>query len=123
MQTLGTVLQLSGSLLTFLGLLWVLHVTAGRLAEWRGAVRDRWTRLGDSIDKWVKQTSHETGETIKVSAELTGSGQLTAKAEGFSGGITGSSRNSECVDELSLVNGSVIWSLYLRHSIVCEQIS
>jgi hypothetical protein len=79
MQTLGTALQLSGSVITFFGLLWALHVTAERLAQWRGAALSRWTRLLNSIDKWLKQPP----ETVEISGMFTGHGELSARAEGI----------------------------------------
>ena len=74
-QTLGTALQLSGSVITLGGLLWAWHVLSGVLTRWRDAVRGWPTRLRDSLAKSLgRQTS--TGGTAQ------GSYGWTARAAG-----------------------------------------
>ena len=53
MQTLGTALQLVGSTITLGGLVYAWHVTSGRLVQWRDDLRNRLTRLRESMDKWL----------------------------------------------------------------------
>jgi len=79
-QILGSVLQLFGTVVSVVGLLWVLRVTRGRLAQLGGDAIERWNNLLKSIDRWITQPP---APTATVAASLQGNGETTAETQGF----------------------------------------
>jgi hypothetical protein len=58
-QTLGTWLQLSGSVITLGGLLYAWHTVSTRWAGLRHAARERLTQLRNSIESWGEPKTPE----------------------------------------------------------------
>jgi hypothetical protein len=70
MQTLGTALQLAGSVITFGGLLYAWHIASGRLAQWRDAVKGQLAQLRNSIASMGRGTTHQASATLTVQPEF-----------------------------------------------------
>jgi hypothetical protein len=83
-QTLGTALQLSGSVITLGGLLWAWHKASGRLNQWRAAIVIRLAQIRHKI-----QTLRPAGiPSQEAFANLTVQIQLAADATLKRGGPT-----------------------------------
>jgi hypothetical protein len=81
MQTFGTVLQLSGSVITMGGLLYAWHVASGYLNQLREATRNRWTQLRNSLASFGRQTPPgSVGASLPVTATTTA--DMTLKRAG-----------------------------------------
>lgn len=77
MQTLGTWLQLSGSIITALGLRWAWHKAPGRLIEIRNAMAKRLTRIREAVAAKLAPPPVPTGATIATTMQ-----KMTTHAEG-----------------------------------------
>jgi hypothetical protein len=81
MQTFGTVLQLSGSVITLGGLVYAWHVASGYLNQLREATRNRWTQLSNSLASFGRQTPPgSVGASLPVTATTTA--DMTLKRAG-----------------------------------------
>ncbi len=78
MQTLGTALQLSGSVITFFGLLYAWHTTSGRLGQLRDALGDRLNKLLSSIASLRSAgTAYTGGASATIEVDAKAEGQVT----------------------------------------------
>jgi hypothetical protein len=81
MQTLGTALQLSGSVITLCGLLYAWHRVTGFLTRLRGAIGERVSQLRTAIGsvRTGGPTHHTGGASIRIEVQSTATGVVTGR--------------------------------------------